>query len=53
MTANIGPNRIFTPKWTGSVIYTFSYQTNGGLIGNSRAGNIGANTLELLFTKAF
>jgi hypothetical protein len=53
VTANLGLNRIFARSLTGSVIYTFSYQPNGGQIVNGRAGNVVANTLELVLTKAF
>jgi uncharacterized protein (PEP-CTERM system associated) len=53
MTANLALNHTFARAITGSVVYTFSYQTNGGQIVNGRAGNIAANTLEFLLTKAF
>jgi uncharacterized protein (PEP-CTERM system associated) len=53
VTANIGLNHIFTRALTGSVLYTFSYQPNGGVIVNGRAGDVVANTLQFYLTKAF
>jgi uncharacterized protein (PEP-CTERM system associated) len=53
MTANIGLNRNFARALTGSVVYSFSYQTNGGQLVNGRPGNIAANTLQFVLTKAF
>jgi hypothetical protein len=53
MTASIGLNRTFARTLTGSVIYYFSYQTNGGQLVNGRPGNIAANTLQFVLSKAF
>jgi uncharacterized protein (PEP-CTERM system associated) len=53
VTANLGLNHTFARALTGSVLYTFIYQPNGGLIVNGRAGNIVANVLEFQLTKAF
>jgi hypothetical protein len=53
VTANIGLNHIFARALTGSVLYTFSYQANGGTIVNGRAGDVVASTLQFYLTKAF
>ena len=53
VTANIGLNHLFARALTGSVLYTFSYQPNGGTIVNGRSGDIVANTLQFYLTKAF
>jgi uncharacterized protein (PEP-CTERM system associated) len=53
VTANIGVNYLFARALTGSVIYTFSYQPNGGTIVNGRSGDIAVNSLQLLLTKSF
>lgn len=52
-TANIGLNHTFALALTGSVLYTFSYQPNGGTLVNGRPGDIVANTLQFYLTKAF
>jgi hypothetical protein len=53
VTANIGINYTFARALSGSVVYTFSYQPNGGTIVNGRPGDIVANTLQLFLTKTF
>ena len=53
VTADIGVNYLLAPALTGSVLYSFSYQPNGGAIVNGRSGDIVANSLQLLLTKAF
>lgn len=53
VTANIGLNHSFAHAITGSVLYTFSYQFNGGTIVNGRPGDILANALQFYVTKAF
>jgi hypothetical protein len=53
VTANIGLIHSFAHAITGSVLYTFSYQFNGGTIVNGRPGDILANVLQLYVTKAF
>ncbi len=52
-TANIGLNHTFARALTGSVLYTFSYQPNGGTLVNGHPGDIVANTLQFYLTKAF
>jgi hypothetical protein len=53
VTANIGLNHTFARALTGSVLYTFTYQPNGGAIVNGRTGDIVANSLQFFLTKAF
>jgi hypothetical protein len=53
VTANVGVNYLFARALSGSLIYTFSYQPNGGAIVNGRPGDIVANSLQLFLTKAF
>ena len=53
ITANIGINHTFARSLTGSILYTFSYQPNGGTLVNGRPGDIVANTLQFYLTKAF
>jgi uncharacterized protein (PEP-CTERM system associated) len=52
-TANIGLNYLFARSLTGSVLYTFSYEPNGGAVVSGRSGDIVANSLQFLLTKAF
>jgi uncharacterized protein (PEP-CTERM system associated) len=51
--ASLGVNYIFARSLTGSVLYTFSYQPNGGAVLSGRSGDIVVNSLQLLLTKAF
>jgi hypothetical protein len=53
VTANIGVNYSFARQLTGSLIYTFSYQPNGGTIVSGRMGDVLVNSLQLFLTKAF
>ncbi len=52
ITANLGLNYLITQTLTGSVLYTFSYQTNGAAVTGS-TGNIFVNSLQFLLTKTF
>jgi uncharacterized protein (PEP-CTERM system associated) len=52
-SANIGLNYLLARSLTGSLLYTFSYQPNGGVVVTGRTGDIVANSLQLLLTKAF
>jgi hypothetical protein len=52
LTANIGVNYLLARNLTGSVLYTLSYQPNGVQVASGR-GDIVANSLQFLFTKAF
>jgi len=53
VTANIGVNYLLSRALTGSILYSFSYSPNGGLIVNGRSGDIIANSLQVLLTKGF
>ncbi len=53
LSAYIGVNRNFARALTGSILYTFTYQPNGGIIVNGRSGDIVANSLQFVLTKAF
>jgi hypothetical protein len=53
ITANVGVNYLFARALTGSVVYSFSYQPNGGTIVNGRSGDVAVNSLLFLLTKAF
>lgn len=52
-SAYLGVNYIFARALTGSVLYTFSYQPNGGAVLSGRSGDVVVNSLQLLLTKAF
>ncbi|MGH7031563.1 MAG: hypothetical protein ACREE9_15390 [Stellaceae bacterium] len=51
--AYLGLNYIFARALTGSVLYTLSYQPNGGAVLSGRSGDVVVNSLQLLLTKAF
>lgn len=60
ITANLGLNYLLARNLTGSVLYTFSYQPNGGAVisGNGTVVSVGTgqivvNSLQFLLTKAF
>lgn len=53
VSANLGVNYLLARALTASVLYTFTYQPNGGTLVNGRSGDIVANSLQLLLTKAF
>lgn len=54
VTANLGLNYLLSETLTGSVLYTFSYQTNGGaLVASGGGGDVLVNSLQFLLTKAF
>ena len=53
VTANIGVNYLFGATLTGSVLYSFSYQTNGAALVSGQSGNIVANSLQFMLTKTF
>jgi hypothetical protein len=53
-TANVGLNYLIGPALTGSVLYTFSYQTNAQTITTvGRNGDVYSNTLQFILTKTF
>jgi hypothetical protein len=53
LTAYVGVNYLFSRAVTGSVLYSFSYQTNGAVVTSGRSGDILQNTLQFVLTKAF
>ena len=53
ITANLGVNYLLSETLVGSVLYTFSYQTNGGAVVSGTSGNVWANSLQFLLTKTF
>ncbi len=53
VSANIGVNYLLSRNLTGSVLYTFTYEPNGGVVVSGHSGDILVNTLQLLLTKAF
>ena len=46
-TITLGLNYLFARQLSGSIVYNFSYQPNGGLIVNGRPGDIVANSLAI------
>ena len=53
VTATLGVNYLFARALTGSIVYTFSYQPNGGTFVGGRGGDVVANSLEFVLSKAF
>ena len=53
VTATAGLNYVLARTLTGSIIYTFSYQTNGTVLAGGRNGDIVANQLQFLLSKTF
>ncbi|HJY49235.1 MAG TPA: hypothetical protein VJ349_11465 [Stellaceae bacterium] len=51
--ATAGLNYVLGPTLTGSIIYTFSYQTNGTVLAGGRNGDVFANQLQFLLSKTF
>ncbi|HEV2100141.1 MAG TPA: hypothetical protein VGR45_14610 [Stellaceae bacterium] len=51
-SANVGVNYLLARNLSGSVLYTLTYQPNGATLASGR-GDIVANTLQFLLTKAF
>jgi hypothetical protein len=52
-TASLGLNYLFTATLTGSVTYSFIYQTGVSGSGLNRAGDVLTNRLEFSLTKSF
>jgi uncharacterized protein (PEP-CTERM system associated) len=52
-TASIGLNYLFTPTLTGSVTYSFIYQTGVAASSATRAGDVLTNRLDFALTKSF
>jgi hypothetical protein len=53
VTATLGLNYVLGRTLTGSIIYTFSYQTNGTVLTGGRNGDVFANQLAFLLSKTF
>ncbi len=53
VTANLGLNYLISNALTGSMVYTFQYQTNGAAVISGRNGDIYVNTLQFFLTKTF
>jgi hypothetical protein len=51
--ATAGLNYVLGRTLTGSIIYTFSYQTNGTVLAGGRNGDVFANQLQFLLSKTF
>ena len=51
--ATVGLNYVLGRTLTGSIIYTFSYQTNGTVVAGGRSGDVFANQLSFLLSKTF
>ena len=49
----VGINYVLGRTLTGSIIYTFSYSTNGAVLAGGRNGDVFANQLALLLSKTF
>ena len=52
-TATLGLNYVLARALTASIIYTFSYQSNGTVLAGGRNGDVFANQLQLLLNKTF
>ena len=53
VTATAGLNYVLGRTLTGSIVYTFSYNTNGTVLAGGRNGDVFANQLSLLLSKTF
>jgi uncharacterized protein (PEP-CTERM system associated) len=53
VTATLGLNYVLGPTLTGSIIYSFTYQTNGTVLAGGRNGDVFANQLAFLLNKTF
>jgi uncharacterized protein (PEP-CTERM system associated) len=53
VTATAGLNYVLARTLTGSIIYTFSYNTNGSVLAGGRNGDVFANQLQFLLSKTF
>jgi hypothetical protein len=52
-TASLGLNYVLAHALTGSLVYTFSYQSNGAALSTGRSGDVFANQLQFLLSKTF
>ena len=53
VSASLGINYVFGRALTGSILYTFSYQTNGTVLAGGHSGDVFVNQLAFLLSKAF
>ena len=53
VTATLGLNYLLSRALTGSIVYTFSYTTNGAVLAGGRNGDVFANQLAFLLSKTF
>jgi hypothetical protein len=53
ITANLGINYLLGRTLTGSILYSFSYQSNGAVLASGRPGDVFVNQLEFLLSKTF
>jgi hypothetical protein len=53
INATLGLNYVLARALTASIIYTFSYNTNGTVVAGGRTGDVFANQLQLLLSKTF
>jgi hypothetical protein len=53
ITATAGLNYVLARALTASIIYTFSYSTNGTVLAGGRSGDVFANQLSLQLSKTF
>jgi hypothetical protein len=53
VSASVGINYVLGRTLTGSVLYTFSYQSNGTVLGGGRSGDVIVNQLAFLLSKTF
>ena len=51
--ATVGLNVLLGRTLTGSIIYTFSYNTNGTVLAGGRNGDVFVNQLQFLLSKTF
>jgi hypothetical protein len=52
-TATLGLNYVLGRALTGSIIYSFSYQSNGTVLAGGRNGDVFASQLQFLLNKTF
>jgi hypothetical protein len=53
VTASVGVNYILGRTLTGSVLYSLTYQSNGGSLGGGNGGSVLVNQLQLVLSKTF
>jgi len=53
INATLGLNYVLARALTASIVYTFSYNTNGTVLAGGRNGDVFANQLQLLLSKTF